>query len=52
MDNYEFDNIFDNENDYEEFEDDYATNAPCDFSGYCSGFNCPYFIKCEGAWKG
>ena len=30
-------------------EDDYASNAPCDFSGYCTGSNCPYFMKCAGA---
>lgn len=30
-------------------EEDYASNAPCDFSGYCAGSNCPYFMKCAGA---
>lgn len=31
------------------FEDDYASNAPCDFSGYCSGTSCPHFFKCKGS---
>lgn len=30
---------------------DYASNAPCDFSGYCAGTNCPYFFKCKGSTK-
>ena len=30
-------------------EEDYASNAPCDFSGYCAGASCPYFMKCAGA---
>jgi hypothetical protein len=29
-------------------EEDYASNAPCDFSGYCTGSSCPYFFKCKG----
>ena len=29
--------------------EDYASNAPCDFSGYCAGASCPYFMKCAGA---
>lgn len=29
-------------------EEDYASNAPCDFSGYCAGSSCPYFFKCKG----
>ena len=32
-------------------EEDYASNAPCDFSGYCAGTNCPYFFKCKGFTK-
>lgn len=31
-----------------DLEDDYASNAPCDFSGYCAGSSCPYFFKCKG----
>jgi hypothetical protein len=31
-----------------EDEDDYESNMPCDFSGYCSGTNCPNFYKCQG----
>ena len=40
--------------DFEECEefinefDDYESNMPCDFSGYCSGTNCPNFYKCQG----
>lgn len=30
-------------------EEDYASNAPCDFSGYCAGASCPHFMKCKGA---
>ena len=29
-------------------KEDYASNAPCDFSGYCAGTACPYFFKCKG----
>ena len=29
-------------------EEGYASNAPCDFSGYCAGSSCPYFIQCKG----
>lgn len=31
-----------------DIEDGYASNAPCDFSGYCAGTSCPYFFKCKG----
>ena len=27
-------------------EDDYASNAPCDFSGYCAGASCPHYFEC------
>lgn len=27
---------------------DYASNAPCDFSGLCAGTSCPYFHTCKG----
>lgn len=27
---------------------DYASNMPCDFSGYCAGTSCPNFFKCQG----
>lgn len=27
---------------------DYASNAPCDFSGLCAGASCPYFHTCKG----
>lgn len=30
---------------------DYASNMPCDFSGYCAGTNCPNFFKCKGSTK-
>ena len=29
-------------------DEDYASNSPCDFSGYCAGTSCPYFWKCKG----
>ena len=32
----------------ESLEEDYASNAPCDFSGYCAGASCPYFMQCKG----
>jgi len=32
----------------EVIEADYASNAPCDFSGYCAGTGCPYFFQCKG----
>lgn len=35
--------------DSESLEEDYVSNAPCDFSGYCAGSSCPYFMKCAGA---
>lgn len=30
------------------YDEDYLSNAPCDFSGYCAGTSCPYFQKCKG----
>ena len=33
---------------YAELEADYATNAPCDNSGYCAGTGCPYWGACQG----
>lgn len=30
---------------------DYASNMPCDFTGYCAGTNCPNFFKCKGSAK-
>lgn len=35
----------------EVIEADYESNAPCDFSGYCAGTNCPDFFKCKGSTK-
>ena len=32
----------------EVIEADHESNAPCDFSGYCTGSSCPYFFKCKG----
>lgn len=37
--------------DSESLEEDYASNAPCDFSGYCVGSSCPDFFKCKGFTK-
>ena len=33
---------------YIQLEEDYASNAPCDFSGYCAGISCPYWGACQG----
>lgn len=33
----------------DEYEEDYASNAPCDFSGCCVGSSCPYWGTCQGA---
>ena len=32
-------------------DEDYASNMPCDFSGFCAGSNCPNFFKCKGSTK-
>lgn len=32
-------------------DEDYLSNMPCDFSGYCAGTNCPNFFKCKGFTK-
>lgn len=32
---------------YEEVDDDYSQNAPCDNSGICAGSSCPYFYQCN-----
>lgn len=29
-------------------EDDYTSNAPCDFSGICAGTSCSHFFECHG----
>lgn len=29
-------------------EDEYASNMPCDNSGYCAGTSCPNFWNCQG----
>lgn len=28
-------------------EEDYASNMPCDFSGYCAGTSCPRYFECQ-----
>lgn len=28
--------------------EDYESNMPCDFSGFCAGTSCPNFWKCKG----
>lgn len=33
--------------DWEEVDDDYYENMPCDDTGFCSS-SCPYFYKCHG----
>jgi len=35
---------------YAELEADYASNAPCDCSGYCVGTTCPHYWRCQ--WRG
>lgn len=32
---------------FEEVDDDYSQNAPCDNSGTCAGLSCPHFWKCQ-----
>jgi hypothetical protein len=32
-------------------DEDYSSNMPCDFSGFCTGSNCPNFFKCQGSTK-
>lgn len=36
------------EEDWPYTDEDYLSNAPCDFSGYCAGTSCPYYWKCKG----
>lgn len=35
--------------DFEEIEDGYAGNMPCDTYGMCGGTSCPNFFKCHGS---
>ena len=30
----------------EGYEEDYSSNSPCDFSGYCAGASCPHYFEC------
>jgi len=39
------------EEDWPYTDEDYSSNMPCDFSGYCAGTNCPNFFKCKGFTK-
>lgn len=32
---------------FEEIDDDYSQNAPCDNSGICAGSSCPHFWQCQ-----
>ena len=32
---------------FEDVDDDYSQNAPCDNSGICAGSSCPYFWQCQ-----
>ena len=32
---------------FEEVDDGYSQNAPCDNSGMCAGSSCPYFWQCQ-----
>ena len=32
---------------FEDVDDDYSQNAPCDNSGMCAGSTCPYFWQCK-----
>ena len=32
---------------FEDVDDDYSQNAPCDNSGRCAGSTCPYFWQCK-----
>ena len=33
--------------DYEEVNDNYSSNAPCDTSGFCAGPSCSQFYQCK-----
>ena len=33
--------------DYEEVEDDYSQNMPCDNTGFCAGSGCSRFYQCK-----
>ena len=32
---------------FEEVDDGYSKNAPCDNYGMCAGSSCPYFWQCQ-----
>ena len=32
---------------FEDADDDYSQNAPCDNTGICAGSSCPYFWQCQ-----
>ena len=32
---------------FEDVDDGYSQNAPCDNSGICAGSSCPYFWNCQ-----
>ena len=32
---------------FEDVDDDYSKNTPCDNSGMCAGSSCPYFWQCQ-----
>lgn len=33
---------------YETIEDDYESNMYCDNTGFCCGYHCSYYNKCQG----
>lgn len=40
------------EEDWPYTDEDYSSNMPCDFSGYCAGSSCPnYFTVCHPELK-
>lgn len=41
-----FEEEFEDDFDFLE-EDDYASNSPCDFTGYCAGMSCKHYWTCH-----
>ena len=43
----EFYDILDDEEEWDDYDDGYASNMHCDTYGVCGGYNCPNYIKCH-----
>jgi hypothetical protein len=46
MDEYKDYEEIEEEEEYEEY--DPFLEAPCDLTGYCGGWSCPYYHDCKG----